>query len=187
MGCSQSWLAVRGVPSSTVHASLGLKAAEDRTNSVFEGAELPTGWYLVIAGESGHRMLGVDAAQRLSHLSDVIIGDVEEHVMVSTTAAWRAGRQVWSVTHDSQQDVEHLVSNGELPSEYDRIREQFMLQQAAAGGRDAQVDYLFEVPVKLAFNITGYRYDADLPRVRFEPLAEGRNPLSVWWKRLLGS
>jgi len=186
MGCSQSWLAVKGMTRETVLKSLGLRAASDRRNSQIEAAELPTGWYLVVGDQSEQPILGEEAARRLSHDSDVIIGEVEEHVMVSMAAAWREGFQLWSVLHDAQQDVEHLESSGDLPAEYESIREQLVLQQTAAGGRNAQVDFLFDVPVELAFRLTGYRYDTDLPGAHFEPLGTVAISLPTWWKRLLG-
>lgn len=86
MGYSQSWLAVRGKPPTAVLETLALRgtgAPEEIAESPIVGAELPTGWDLVVAGRSGHRWMRDQTLQRLSAGCEVGTGDVEEHVMVS--------------------------------------------------------------------------------------------------------
>ena len=89
--------------------------------------------------------------------------------MVSAAAGWKDGQRVWSVTHDAQRDVEHLQAEGELPAAFAGIREQLCSEQQTAGGRKADVDFIFDVPVKLAQTLTGYRHDADIPGAGADP------------------
>src|SRR5436190_9557596 len=132
MGYSQSWLAVRGKPPAAVLETLGLRgtgAREEIAESSIVGAELPTSWYLVVAGRSGHRLMRDQTLQWLSAGCEVVTGDVEEHVMVSVATGWKDGRRVWSVTHDAQRDMEHLQTEGELPAAFTSIRDRLRSEQ----------------------------------------------------------
>ena len=172
MGCSQSWLAVRGKRSTAVLETLGLRGTgtrEEIAESPIVGAELPNGWYLVVADRSGHPLMRDQTLQRLSAGCEVVTGDVEEHVMVSIATGWKEGQRVWSLTHDAQRDMEHLQTEGELPAAFAGIRDRLRSEQQAAGGRKAEVDYIFDLPVELAATLTGYRHDADIPGAGAEP------------------
>jgi hypothetical protein len=172
MGYSQSWLAVKGKPPTAVLETLGLRGTgtrEENAESPIVGAELPSGWYLVVTGRSGHRLMRDQTLQRLSAGCEVVTGDVEEHVMVSVATGWRDGQRVWTVTHDAQRDMEHLQTEGDLPAAFASIRDRLRSEQQKAGGRKADVDYIFDVPVELAQTLTGYRHDADIPGAGTDP------------------
>ena len=114
--------------------------------------------------------------QRLSAGCEVITADVEEHVMVSVATGWKDGQRVWSVTHDAQREMEHLQAEGELPAVFTSIRDRLRAEQQEAGGRRADVDHLFDVPVELAQTLTGY---ATMPTFRGPSLSRSR-----CWSRL---
>jgi hypothetical protein len=70
-----------------------------------------------------------------------------------------------------------LEVGGELPVSFASIRDRLRSAQEAAGGRDADVDYTFSVPIELAEALTGFRHDIDLPNLGvrpFEILTESR-------------
>lgn len=191
MGYSQSWLAVRGKPPSAVLEALGLRGTgtrEEIAESPIVGVELPSGWFLVVADRSGHRLMREPVLQKLSAGCEVVTGDVEEHVMASVATGWKNGQRVWSVVHDAQQEMEHLATEGELPANFVGIRDELLFKQQAAGGSKAGVDYIFDAPVELAKTLTGYRHDAEIPGAGshpFEVLAQtGARP--SFWKRLFG-
>ncbi len=172
MGYSQSWLAVKGKPTAAVLETLGLRGTgthEEIAESPIVGAELPGGWYLVVFGRSGDPLMSDVVLQRLSAGCEVVTGDVEEHVMVSVATGWENGRRLWSVTHDAQRDMEHLQTEGEMPSVFTPIRDRLRSEQQAAGGNKSDVDYIFDAPVELAQTLTGYRHDADIPGSGAEP------------------
>src|SRR4030095_10096554 len=178
MGYSQSWLAVKGKPPAAVLETLGLRDTGTReaiAESPIVGAELPSGWYLVVADRSGHQLMRDSILQGLSAGCEVVTGDVEEHVMVSVATGWGDGRKVWTVTHNAQRDMKHLQAESELPAAFTSIRDRLRSEQQAAGGRKADVDYIFDVPVELAQTLTGYRADANIPgagAAPFEVLVE---------------
>jgi hypothetical protein len=199
MGFSQSWVAVKGKPRAAVLGAFGLHGTgkrEEIAESPIVGADLPRGWFLIVTDRACHRFLDDRVLERLSAGCEVVAGYVEEHVMVSTSAGWKVGQRTWSLTHDGQIDIEHLEAKGDLPSVFAGIRDGLRFDQQIAGGRHAQVDYLFEVPVMLAESLTGYRYNADFPERAerpFEVLVETSVSRSLggtgpsFWKRLFGS
>ena len=172
MGYSQSWLAVKGKSAVAVLETLGLRGTgthEEIVESPIVGAELPGGWYLVVAGRSGDPLMSDAVLRRLSAGCEVVTCDVEEHVMVSVATGWKVGRRLWSVAHDAQRDMQHLQTEGELPSVFTGIRDRLRCEQQAAGGNKADVDYIFAASVELAQTLTGDRHDAEIPGSGAEP------------------
>ena len=194
MGFSLSWAAVRGGTPQSVQAVLGLQgtgAHEESPESPITGAELPGGWYMVASNRDGLRLTEDAVLGRLSGVGEVVTCFVEEHVMCSMAAGWRDGRRVWSVRHDAQSDPEHLEVEGDLPAAFVAIRDRLRAEQAADGGREADVDHLFDIPVELARSMTGYRHDEDvpgMPAAAFEVLVHAASPHGKrpWWKKWLG-
>jgi hypothetical protein len=189
-----SWAAVRGSTPHAVHGALALRGTgkrEEIPDSDITGAELPSGWYLVASNHDGLRLTQDAVLERLSRLGEVIVCFVEEHVMCSFAAGWRDGQRVWFVYHNAQSGVESLDVQGLPPAAFVAIRDQLRAQQAAAGGKLADVDYIFDVPVALAHSLTGYRHDHDvsgMPKDAFEVLVSSSATLErrSWWRRLIG-
>ena len=194
MGFSMSWAAVRGGTPQAVHDALALRGTgtrEEIPESDTTGAELPGGWYMVASNRDGLRLSEDAVLGRLSRVGEVVMCFVEEHVMCSFAACWRDGRRVWSVYHDAQSGMESLDIQGEPPAAFIAIRDRLHAQQAAAGGKKAGVDYIFDIPVELAHSLTGYRHDHDIPGMpkdAFEVLVSTSTTPErrSWWRRLVG-
>jgi hypothetical protein len=163
MGYAISWLAVRGKTADEVRRLLRLHTTGEREEvpeSPITGVDLPGGWYLVFADDFSYAQ-GCDLA-RLSSDAEVVTFAAEEHVMYFAASGWTAGRQIWSVIHDAQQGLYHLEASGDLPEFFEDIRARHLSRQRAAG-QCADVDHVSDIPVELAANLTGFRYDQDLP------------------------
>lgn len=162
MGFSLSWLAVHEAGADEVCDSLGLqrKGGTYRVPDFkFSGAALPGGWYLVIGDRSGCGFIAHSDLKALSEQRDVIVCEVEEHVMYASAALWRGGACLWKVVHESDQGIYHLAVEGEPPAAFEAVRDEYVAQQDAEGGEDAGVDFIFEVPLRLARDIAGYKHD----------------------------
>jgi hypothetical protein len=185
MGYSLSWLGVKNVSPGIVRKALRLKDTGQRAElpeSPFNGLQLPNGWYFVIADHQSPEFFPESVLAQLSTHGELVICFVEEHVMYSSATGWKDGRQVWSIYHDSQRDIEDLEATGDLPPSFGPIRDKLRAAQEAAGGRSARVDFTFDVPVELAQELTGYRHDANIPELAakpFEILARSKWP---WFK-----
>lgn len=78
--------------------------------------------------------------------------------MCSYAAGWQDGKRIWSCTHDAQEGTYHLEAEGSLPAEFDSLRRQRFEEQDAAGGSQADVDYIFDIPLDAATRVTGFSH-----------------------------
>src|SRR5712671_5084328 len=107
MGYAISWLAVRGDGDTSVHASLGLEKTgqtEEFAESDWCSARLKD--WTVVWSNSFEPKKFRNAASYFK--GDVIVCDVEEHVMYASTSAFNDGSLIWRIVHDAQQAQEHL-------------------------------------------------------------------------------
>ena len=79
-----------------------------------------------------------------------------EETRFSLATEWRNGAPVWSVSHEAGEGEAQIAVDGALPEAFEAVRAEFL---AAADGR-SEAEKAFEVPVELAFRITGFRHDA---------------------------
>ena len=168
MGFSISWFAVRGKSASEVLSQLGLVETSRREwlpESSVLSSDLPSGWFLVFFNEASPHALKPESLRALSTGSELIACQVEEHVMVSTAAEWREGKELWFVVHDTEDDPRDVEFTGAPPNELAEIRE----RQKARYQVTSNVDYAFEIPIELAARITGFRHDEAFDEAASEP------------------
>ena len=154
MGFAVSWLAIRGNTESSVLTSLGL----ERTG---ETEEIPeSDWsttrmrdWIIIWCNSYEPKRFRHAGSKLN--GEVIICDVEEHVMFVAVAAFKNGTMSWRIVHDAQQANDHLLVEGEPPESLARIQ----TEQVARVSEDREVDFIFDIPVRIAQELVGFRHD----------------------------
>ncbi|MFL5928769.1 MAG: hypothetical protein ACJ77E_17700 [Gaiellaceae bacterium] len=174
MGMSVSWAAVQGAEGEAVLRALGLAETGERdelpAESPIAAAALHDGWYVVVFDRYGHELVSDDALRRLSRLGDVVAGAAEEHVMCCFSCGWRAGERVWWLAHDAQEGIDHLQVEGTAPAAFDDIRRELLAEQAAAGRSDADVDYLFDIPLQTAERVSGFSYSETAPAGGFAVL-----------------
>ena len=167
MGWSCSWVAVRGKPGERLLAELALRATGERVEfpqGEWFGVSLPSGWYVVLrANHCEPKEFGDRALEALSGGCEVIVGSAEEHVMVCSVGLWKDGERKWWVQHDAQEGTYHLACEGTPPASYAGFVHTYRKEQDAEGGATADVDLIFEVPLALGTELTGFRYDADVP------------------------
>ncbi len=165
MGFSLSWIAVKGHSAQEVQAALGVRLTgerEDFPESDLSGAQLSTGLYLIVFNR---KELTAAKLSKYSSYFDLIYGFVEEHVMYSAVAAWQGGKELWSVIHDAQKGILHLEVNGTPPTNFVAIRDRLTAEQKNEDPQEPEVDHIFDIPVELAKELTGYRYDQDIDSV----------------------
>lgn len=89
--------------------------------------------------------------------------------MVCTSELWRNEEQIWRIEHNAQQGIDHLNASGSLPESFPTIRTECAEEQEQAGGKEADIDYFFEIPLQTANSIVGFKHDeADLEDESFE-------------------
>jgi hypothetical protein len=155
---------------------LGLSPTGERdelpAESPIGGAALDGGWYVVVFDEYDHPLLGEQELRKLSKGCELVAAGAEEHVMASFSEGWRDGEWIWAVTHDADQGLQHLDAEGSLPEGFEALRRERLEEQEAAGGDDADVDHVFDIPLDVAVQITGFSHSETEPDEGFTVLAE---------------
>ncbi len=161
MGYRVALIAVRGIDIDTLYARYGVSGTGERqeiAEAPICGAEVSNGWNLLYLNQYPRPHDAILAG--LSAGAELVFCDVNETSMASFATGWADGEEEWLVFHDSQQSLTHLVTNGTLPEQFERIRDAKALAQAEDGD---EVDHTFDVPVDLFESLTGIRHDRDLP------------------------
>ncbi len=161
MGFSVSYLAVKNKAKLEILRNLSLKGTrefEEFFDSDYNGADLDNGWYLVVANEFQSKIFKETSLSRLSQGTELLTCMVEEHCMHSVATGWSDGKKIWSVYHagDGDDNETNLTSEGDLPEDFEQVKEQMFAEQSGSKGG---VDYIFDIPVALFTNATGFRYD----------------------------
>lgn len=117
-------------------------------------AQLPDGWLLFISDRKASALEG--KLNGLAKFGPAIACDISETVMCSEAHGYEAGEEIWSVAYDCEKGLYALQTTGSPPPQLDEIHARTRVEQEAEGGEDADVDYMFDVPLKLAQSICGY-------------------------------
>lgn len=188
MGASMAWVAVQSKDDAAVLRALNATPTADH-DELFEselaGVRLRDGWYLIVAQGCDSALVSDESLSTLSRIGPLVACSLEEHVMFSSARSWRDGRQIWSVSHDAEQDVLNLETDGDLPEIFSTLRASAVQAQEQEGGSASEVDHIFEAPLSLAQHLTGFKHDespdcfGDAKPVRLERMADRARP---WWK-----
>jgi hypothetical protein len=164
MGWSITWCAVREENAEHFLNQLGLSATgetEELPESLISMAKLDTGWRVIWYNKYDCPFLRPRDLESLSTDRDIVLCLVEEHVMASSAELWSRGKRKWWLSHEGEDGPKGLDTDGDLPESFPAIRKTMEEAQHAEGGDDADVDYMFEIPLKLAEELVGFKHDED--------------------------
>ncbi len=170
MGYSISWLAIQGQNAESVCEKMGLKQTgqfeeiPDASNPLY-GCQLPSEHYLIFANDC--EFASQQKLAELSQLGELVSCSAEEHTMASASAGWSNGKIVWSIDHDSYHGLEHLQTIGKLPPMFAEIRDRLLTQQAHED--EGGTDYVFDIAIEVAQELTGFRHDQEIPGLSEKP------------------
>jgi hypothetical protein len=175
MGYAIGWLAIRGSSEPAVLAALGLeKTGEKEAVPESDWCSTRVGEWILIWSNSFAPARFVDAASRIK--GEAVICDVEEHVMFASATAFVGGVPNWRIVHDAQQTHDHLTVEGKPPESLVRIQ----AEEFARTSEDGGVDFVFEIPIRMAREAVGFRHDAD-SETAFDTLRLISEP-KAWWR-----
>jgi hypothetical protein len=160
MGFSISWIAFKDIrkPEALKRLQFRDTGHDDPLNQApFSMADLRSGWALLYVNDfefgTDEHLVGLSAE------GTVVACQVEEHIMFSAAHFYTSGKEDWSVWHDSEHDGRYDVSTrGVAPPQLAAIVERLTALQDRNGGEKSMIDFLFNVPVELAAELTGYRH-----------------------------
>lgn len=170
MGFAVTWCAVREEAADQLLSHLGLAATgetEEDPESRFSCAKLTTGWRLIWSNEYGCPTL-MKGVSTFAGSYEVVACQIEEHVMASSAELWVNGTRKWWLSHEGEEGPKGLETDGALPDSFSAIRKEMEDAQVAEGGDDADVDYIFEIPLRVAQALVGFKHDEN-----YEPVVEG--------------
>lgn len=158
MGFHLSWIATKGIEKNDVLRHFELEASgefEEVPESEWTFLNVQNGWNIFIWNET--ELLDSAAAALTDARTDAeaIIALVAEGAMVCVCSGWKAGKKIWSISHDSSKALTNLDFEGDLPDSFESLREK--CEEAQTG--TTEVDYFFDVPLDVARSICGYKHD----------------------------
>jgi hypothetical protein len=168
MGFSITWVAVREQAAPKLMERLALTPTgktEEFPESLISTATLDTGWRVIWYNKYHCPFLRPEDLGDLSKHQDVLLCLVEEHVMASSSEFWSAGRRVWWISHEGEDGPKGLATDGDLPECFASVRRELEEAQRNDGGDDADVDHIFEIPLKVAQSLVGFKHDEDCPHL----------------------
>jgi hypothetical protein len=162
MGSSISWLAVKGKTREFVLQELGLIPSgrmHDFGTTPFTSRALPSGWFLLVLKGCEHKFIKPNSLASLSKNCQVIACSIEEHVMVSSAEQWADGARIWRAEHIGENGPIHLTAEGALPADFQSMADAQKKLQSDDGGEKSEVDHYFDIPLRAAQNIVGFKHD----------------------------
>lgn len=156
MGFKISWLAFEGMTKPSMLELLDFRdlGTEDEANEApFSAAQLASGWSVIWSNDFG--WVETQALQWLGAHGRTLTCQVHEGIMFSAVHGTEENVERWSVQHDSERGLRDLQIAGTPPDALDGIKAKLLAEQD--GSED--VDYVFDIPVELAFQLTGFRHD----------------------------
>lgn len=189
MGFAISWCAVPESVADGFLKDLGLTSTgetEEFPESLIVEARLDTGWRLLWYGKFECPFLSEADRKRLSEHHEFLCCLVEEHTMTSSAELWSGGARKWRIFHEGEDGPRGLECDGIPPESLAAIRVEMETSQEREGGDEANVDYLFEIPLLVAKSITGFKHDEEYTNVigrEFRVLEKAR-PSGGFFSRL---
>lgn len=108
--------------------------------------------------------------------------------MASSSELWSGGKRKWWISHQGENGPKGLDTAGQLPDYFSAIKNEMEEAQRAEGGDDADVDYIFEIPLRVAQALVGFKHDEECPHVSEEQFVVLSRPAmrKSFFAKLLG-
>lgn len=172
MGMKLYWVAVKETDHCKIHRILGLSDMTllgisekdqdkeyNKSDEPLEAFVTQQGWYFIYGSCGGIASFIEEQLDILSVDTELVSFELTETAMASTARYWRDGEMIWSAHHYGDEGVLHFVGKGDFPDHFTAIKEEVFATQYAAGGINADVDFIIEIPSFFAREVTGYKHD----------------------------
>ena len=169
MGFAIAWCAVPENDAVRFLERIGLSPtgkSEEFPESPVSSAKLDTGWRLIWVNDYACPFLDPKALRETSSQTTLLVCHVEEHVMASSSELWIDGQRRWWISHEGENGPKGLDADGDLPECFPAITSELEECQQAEGGDAAEVDHLFDIPLKVAQVLVGFKHDEDSPHIQ---------------------
>lgn len=160
MGFSLAWFAAQGIPKDDFLERAGFDdtgEVDEYFEETHSGGQLPGGWYVIVTSDVG--LLAPDRLRQWSAGGRIVAAVVHEDSMNSLATEWKDGRPVWSVSHDGSEGGDSLEVEGQLPDLFEELKQEADAAQAESEKEGGGVDFVYDIPLDLAADLTGFRHD----------------------------
>jgi hypothetical protein len=103
---------------------------------------------------------------------EMVVVHIEEHTMFARAELWSDGNNIWRIWHSGDENVMDLHTTGDLPTSFEPLKQQAFSRQV----KESDVDCVFDLPLDLAAELTGFRHDEGPPDRLFYELVEKPTP-----------
>ncbi|MCG8670509.1 MAG: hypothetical protein MI867_13915 [Pseudomonadales bacterium] len=193
MGFSISWIAVQTENHDAIFDLLDVSPTTEEDKyfeSQLSGCALKNGWFLLVGQDCDNRLVQKDILSDLSEFGPTLACSIEEHVMYSSAEYWESCSKKWSVSHDAQKGMYNIETTGMLPESFKNVKASAFKEQDAEGGQKADVDVIFDIPLLLVSELTGFKHDEDCESLAQQsPVVFTENGIpktgsvkKPWWK-----
>ena len=184
MGFNMSWIFVDQIDLDDLYAALDVKSTGQAADPYdlgtkrvpLAGLRPKDGWCAIFGRYSFvlDITIGTDPPRlaRLPAKSRAVSCVVLEHANISHASLWQ-GREIWQVHNQpTKEQPEHLDFWGDLPPSFIGAWEAALQKRRESDARrkpgEWGVDYVFDVPLIAAAEITGFRHDRSFGKERKE-------------------
>ncbi|TKB23290.1 hypothetical protein FCL47_23315 [Desulfopila sp. IMCC35006] len=191
MGFSITWCAVHEKDADRLLEDLSLLPTgetEEFPESHVSMAKLDSGWRIIWCNKYNSPIIESKRLAEISRERDVLFCLVEEHVMASSSEFWSGGNRRWWISHQGENGPKGLDVTGEVPECFPAIKREMEEAQQAEDGGSAEVDYIFEIPLKVAQELVGFKHDEDCSQILKEQfiVLASPSPKKGFFSRLFG-
>lgn len=164
MGYRCRWLAVRAGDRAEALSRLRFSIAEELNEEVYDtglyAVDVPD-WFVVM-GDGWDFMDLVERTQaaRLSDHHEVMFFYTDDTPMCAEATLFLGGQMLWSVTYDGATGTP--LVEGVLPDSVGSILAAARAEQKAAGGPEADVDWVYGSVAEIGHSIVGFRHEETL-------------------------
>lgn len=182
MGLSSSWIGFQNVSRDQLLEQLGFVETGEEGDFVevakpYAYAELPGGWLILYADD--YHWADPERVVELSEQGLVVGCQFDDKSMMGcVVSAAQNYEPLWQVAH--RPDIEphtvyHLDVQGDPPPALAEIRDRHVRAQDEEQRQAGSIDFIFDVPLDLAKQICGFKYDES------EDLFKGLEPIAGGW------
>lgn len=165
MGFHGCHLAAKHVDLADLAEKIGFQITESAVEHPFEvqhcAGTLKGGWTICVLSDWDERLVQPALLEAISKNATIVACLIDEASMICASECWKDGRRLWHVLHDPQTgDVNHLEITGtDIPEEVTAYRHNAIVERKS----DSEIDFMFDVPMLLARDLTGFKHDEAMP------------------------
>lgn len=160
MSFSLTWFAAQGISREAFLERAGFIDTGE-VDEYFEEehsvGDLPDGWCVIVTSDVG--LLAPDKLAKWSAGGRLVAAVVHDETSNSLSTEWRDGKLVWSASHDGSEGGDRLEIEGQLPEIFEELKQEAAAAQEESAKEGGGVNFVFDIPLDIAAEITGFRHD----------------------------